>query len=297
MAEGKSSISIVIISFNVERLLKECIESVYCETTETPFDIWVIDNHSRDNSVQMLKDNFPNIHLIENDRNLGFPKANNQAIVKSTSDYILLLNPDTIVQDGAIDKMVRFMDEHPDVGVSGCRVLNEDGSLQLACRRSIPTPKVAFYRLTGLSRLFPHSKTMARYNLTYLDPNTPHEVDAVSGAFLVIRKKVVDAIGVLDENFFIYGEDMDWCIRAKKAGWKVMYYPHARIVHYKGVGCKTNHRKTTYEFYRAMYLFHRKHFAKDCSPLTNLAIYIGIVLTAALAWRRWLFSAKPNAGK
>ncbi len=297
MTQSASSISIVIISFNVEKLLKECIESVHRETKEAPFDIWVIDNHSRDNSVQMLKDNFPDIHLIENDRNLGFPKANNQAVVQCTSDYILLLNPDTIIQDGAIDKMVRFMDENPDVGVSGCRVLNPDGSLQLACRRSIPTPKVAFYRLTGLSRLFPNSQTMARYNLTYLDPNTPHEVDAVSGAFLVIRKKAVDEIGVLDEDFFIYGEDMDWCIRAKKAGWKVMYYPHASILHYKGVGCKTNNRKTTYEFYRAMYLFHRKHFAKDCSPLTNLAIYIGIVLTAALAWRRWFSWTRPAANK
>lgn len=297
MTKSPSSISIVIISFNVEKLLKECIESVYRETKEAAFDIRVIDNNSRDNSVQMLKSNFPEIHLIENDRNLGFPKANNQAVVQCTSDYILLLNPDTIIQDGAIDKMVRFMDENPDVGVSGCRVLNPDGSLQLACRRSIPTPKVAFYRLTGLSRLFPNSKTMARYNLTYLDPNTPHEVDAVSGAFLVIRKKTVDAIGVLDENFFIYGEDMDWCIRAKRAGWKVMYYPHASILHYKGVGCKTNNRKTTYEFYRAMYLFHKKHFAKDCSPLTNFAIYIGIVLTASLAWRRWFTWTKPASGK
>jgi len=297
MTKGKSSISIVIVSFNVERLLKECIESIYRETTESTFDIWVVDNHSRDSSVQMLKNHFPQVHLIENDRNVGFPKANNQAIVQNTSDYILLLNPDTIVQDRAIDKMVRFMDEYPDTGVSGCRVLNEDGSLQLACRRSVPTPKVAFYRFTGLSRLFPNSKTMARYNLTYLDPNAPHEVDAVSGAFLVIRKKVVDAIGMLDENFFIYGEDMDWCIRAKKAGWKVMYYPYAQIVHYKGVGCKTNNLKTTYEFYRAMVLFHRKHFAQECSALTNLVIYIGIVLTALLAWRRWLFSAKPSPNK
>lgn len=297
MTKGKSSISIVIVSFNVERLLKECIESIYRETTESTFDIWVVDNHSHDSSVQMLKNHFPQVHLIENDRNVGFPKANNQAIVQNTSDYILLLNPDTIIQDRAIDKMVRFMDEYPDTGISGCRVLNEDGSLQLACRRSVPTPKVAFYRLTGLSRLFPNSKTMARYNLTYLDPNAPHEVDAVSGAFLVIRKKVVDAIGMLDENFFIYGEDMDWCIRAKKAGWKVMYYPHAQIVHYKGVGCKTNNLKTTYEFYRAMVLFHRKHFAQECSALTNLVIYIGIVLTALLAWRRWLFSAKPSPNK
>jgi len=291
----KSSISIVIVSFNVEKLLKECIESIYAETRDAAFDIWVVDNNSRDNSVQMVRDNFPEVHVIDNDENVGFPKANNQAVVQSQSDYVLLLNPDTIIQDRAIDKMVAFMDSDPKVGVSGCRVLNEDGSLQLACRRSIPTPKVAFYRLSGLSRLFPNSKTMAKYNLTYLDPNEPNEVDAVSGAFLLIRKDVVDAIGVLDENFFIYGEDMDWCIRAKHAGWKVMYYPDARILHYKGIGCSTNSRKTSYEFYRAMYLFHKKHFAKDCSAITNGLIYTGIFLKALCSWRRFFTSAKAGS--
>lgn len=292
---NSSTISVIIVSFNVEKLLQECLESIYRETQAGSFDIWVVDNNSRDNSVAMVREHFPEVHLIENEGNVGFPKANNQAVVRSTSDYILLLNPDTIVRDRAIDKMVAFMDARPDVGVSGCRVLNEDGTLQPACRRSVPTPKVAFYHLSGLSRLFPNSKTMARYNLTYLDPNQPHEVDAVSGAFLVIRKDVVDKIGVLDETFFIYGEDMDWCIRAKRAGWKVMYYPDAEILHYKGVGCSTNSRKTSYEFYRAMYLFHRKHFAKNHSPVTNLLIYFGIVLRALLSWRRFFESAKTGS--
>jgi GT2 family glycosyltransferase len=281
-----AAIAIVIISFNVEKLLKECIESLYRETKDAPFEIWVIDNHSRDDSVRMLKEHFPNVHLIENDDNVGFTRANNQAIRQCRSDYVLLLNPDTLIQDGAIDRMVHFMDEHPEVGVSGCRVLNEDGSLQLACRRSVPSPSVAFFRLTGLSRLFPRSQRMARYNLTYLDPMQTHEVDAVSGAFLLIRRRVIDQIGLLDEDFWIYGEDIDWCIRAKKAGWKVMYYPEAHILHYKGVGCSTNNRKTSYEFYRAMYLFHRKHFAKDCSPVVNGLIYAGIFAKAALS-SRW----------
>ncbi len=294
--ENKSSLAVVIISFNVRKLLKECLESVYRETKRTRLDVWVIDNHSRDDSVQMLKESFPQVHLIENEENLGFTRANNQAIAKCQSDLILLLNPDTLIQDGALDKMVQFMEEHPDVGVSGCRVLNEDGSLQLACRRSVPSPAVAFYRLSGLSRLFPNSKAMARYNLTYLDPDKPHEVDAVSGAFLLIRKQVVDQIGMLDEDFWIFGEDIDWCIRAKKTGWKVMYYPDARIVHYKGIGCGTNSRKTSYEFYRAMYLFHKKHFAGDCSPITNGLIYTGIFAKALLSWRRFLPSkARPDS--
>jgi GT2 family glycosyltransferase len=290
-----SALSIIIISFNVEKLLKECLESIYKETKNAPLDIWVIDNASGDRSVPMLKENFPQVRLIENAENLGFTRANNQAIRQCRSDYVLLLNPDTVILDGALDKMVRFMDENPEVGVSGCRLVNEDGSLQLACRRSLPSPAVAFYRLTGLSRLFPRSKVMARYNLTYLDPDQPNEVDAVSGAFLLIRKQVIDRIGLLDENFWIYGEDIDWCIRAQRAGWKVMYYPDARVLHYKGIGCSTNNRKTRYEFYRAMYLFHKKHFAQDHSPLTNGLIYTGIFCKALCSWRSFLFPAKAGS--
>ena len=295
--KSNSTLAIVIISFNVEKLLKECLESIYRETKETRFEIWVIDNHSRDTSVQMLKRDFPQIHIIENTDNVGFTRANNQAVRQCRTDYVLLLNPDTLIQDGALDKMVAFMDEHPEVGVAGCRVENEDGSLQLACRRSIPSPSVAFFRLTGLSRLFPHSKRMAKYNLTYLDPTKSHEVDAVSGAFLLIRRQTIDQIGLLDETFWIYGEDIDWCIRAKKAGWKVMYYPDAHILHYKGVGCSTNSRKTSYEFYRAMYLFHRKHFAKDHSPVVNVLVYMGIFLKAVLSLKWLLPSAKARADR
>ena len=294
---SNSTIAIIIISFNVEKLLKECIESIYRETESARFEIWVIDNNSRDNSVQMLKQSFPDIHLIENDENVGFTRANNQAVRQCRSDYVLLLNPDTLIQDGAIDRMAQFMDANPDVGVSGCRVLNEDGSLQLACRRSIPSPSVAFFRLTGLSRLFPKSKVMAKYNLTYLDPMQTHEVDAVSGAFLLIRRRAIEQIGLLDETFWIYGEDIDWCIRAKRAGWKVMYHPDAHILHYKGIGCSTNNRKTSYEFYRAMYLFHKKHFARDCSPITNLLIYAGIFAKAVFSTRWFLPSAKVRPGR
>jgi GT2 family glycosyltransferase len=294
--ENRSTLAIVIISFNVRKLLQECLESIYRQTRRTRFEIWVIDNHSRDDSVPMLKESFPDVHLIENRENVGFTRANNQAIARCRSDLILLLNPDTIILDGALDKMVQFMDEHPEVGVSGCRVQNEDGSLQLACRRSLPTPRVAFYRLTGLSRLFPRSQVMARYNLTYVDPDRPHEVDAVSGAFLLIRQQVVDRIGLLDEEFWIFGEDIDWCRRAQKAGWKVMYNSGARILHYKGIGCSTNRRKTSFEFYRAMYLFHRKHFADDCSQALNFLIYAGIACKATLALRRFLPPARFTDG-
>jgi len=265
------------------------------ETKQIPFDVWVVDNHSEDTTVPMVRQNFPHVNLIENKENVGFAKANNQAIKKCTGDYILLLNPDTIVLQNAVEKIVNFMGENPTVGICGCKVLNEDRTLQLACRRSIPTPKVAFFRFIGLSKLFPKNRLFAKYNLTYINSNEPHEVDAVSGSFLMIRREVVDNIGKLDERFFIYGEELDWCLRAKKAGWKVMYYPNAEIIHYKGECSKSNSRKATFEFYRSMYLFHKKHFAENYNPIINIIIYAGIFLKAVSSWRSFLFSAKVGS--
>jgi GT2 family glycosyltransferase len=288
------ALSIVIVNYNTGSLLKDCLQSIYAGANGTPFDIWVVDNHSRDRSVPMVRSLFPRVRVIENPANVGFSRANNLVVSQSRSDYILLLNPDTLILDDAIERMVRFMDAHPQAGIAGCKVLNGDGTLQLACRRSIPTPGVAFYRLTGLSRLFPNSRRMARYNMTYQSPEQTHEVDAVSGAFLMIRRQVVEQIGLLDERFFMYGEELDWCLRAKRAGWAVMYNPDAQIVHYKGESTKYNSRKAAVEFYRAMYLFHRKHFARDYSPVTNSLIYAGIVCRALLAWRRLLFPVRVH---
>ena len=288
-------LSIVIVNYNTEELLGGCLESVYAGANGTPFDIWVVDNNSRDDSVRMVKSRFPKVRLIENSANLGFSRANNEAIAQSKSDYILLLNPDTLIVEDAIERMVKFMDAHPKVGIAGCKVLNTDRTLQLACRRSIPTPKVAFYRLTGLSKLFPKNRAVARYNLTYFSPDETHEVDAVSGAFLMIRRQAIEDIGLLDERFFMYGEELDWCLRAKRAGWGVMYHPEAEIIHYKGESTKTNSRKAALEFYRAMYLFHKKHFAKDYSAPMNLLFYVGIFLVAFSSWRCFLFSSKVGS--
>jgi len=289
------TLSIVIVNFNAEKLLQKCISSVYAETKRVPFDIWVIDNNSKDTSVLMVRQNFPQVNLIENKENVGFARANNQAITKCSGNYILLLNPDTLILKNAIEKTIEFMDGNPEVGICGCKVLNEDGTLQLACHRSIPTPGVAFFRLTGLSKLFPNSKITAKYNLTHLDPDSPHQVDAVSGAFLMIRKEVVNGIGLLDERFFMYGEELDWCLRAKKAGWAIMYYPDANIVHYKGECSKFNHRKAAFEFYRSMYLFHKKHFAENYNPFINAVIYAGIFLKALASLRSFLYPAKVGS--
>lgn len=288
-------LSIIIVNYNAKKLLKACIESIHKETCNVLCDIWVVDNNSQDSSAAMVEKNFPEVKLIQSNENLGFAKANNMAMSRIESDCVLLLNPDTIICDNAIEKVIEFIDKKPEVGIVGCRVLNEDGTLQLACRRTIPTPGVAFFRLTGLSKLFPNSKIMAKYNLTYLDPSQSHEVDAVSGAFLMIRTKVIEEIGLLDEQFFMYGEELDWCFRAKKAGWKVMYYPHAEIIHYKGGCSKSNSRKAAFEFYRSMYLFHKKYFAENYNPIINFIIYAGITLKAFTSWRSFLFSVKVGS--
>ena len=289
------TLSILIVNYNAKSLLRRCLASIYQGTRESLFDVCVADNNSRDGSVEMVRSEFPQVRVVENETNLGFSKANNALIAQTQADYVLLLNPDTLVIGDAIERVMNYMEANPKVGICGCRVLNSDRTLQLACRRSIPTPQVAFYRLTGLSKLFPNSKTMARYNLTYEDPEKTHEVDAVSGAFLMIRRKVIDDIGLLDEQFFMYGEELDWCLRTKRAGWSVVYYPEAKIIHHKGESTKYNSRKAAFEFYRAMYLFHKKHFAKDCSIVTNALIYLGIFLKALLSWRRFFTSAKAGS--
>ena len=288
------TLSIVIVNYNTKTLLRRCLASVYAGANGTPFDILVADNNSHDGSVAMIQSEFPQVKVTKNEANVGFSRANNTLIAQSDADYVLLLNPDTLVVDDAIERVAKYMEAHHEVGICGCRVLNTDRTLQLACRRSIPTPKVAFYRLTGLSMLFPNSKTMARYNMTYEDPEKTHQVDAVSGAFLMIRRQAIEDIGLLDERFFMYGEELDWCLRAKRAGWSVVYYPEAEIIHHQGESTKYNSRKAAFEFYRAMYLFHKKHFAKNYSPVTNLLVYTGIVCKAMLSWRKFIASAKTG---
>ncbi len=293
----KPRVSIVIVNFNVRHFLHNCLKSIYAETGNMAFEVIVVDNNSCDESVSMVKQYFPQVFLIENMENVGFARANNQAFSSCAGEYVLLLNPDTVILDNAIEKTVRFMDENFMAGIAGCRVLNKDGSMELACRRTIPTPSVAFFRMIGLSRLFPKSRLMAKYNLTYLDADQSHEVDSVSGAFLMIRRSVMDEIGGLDEIFFMYGEELDWCLRVKKSGWKVMYYSGAKITHYKGECSRFNSRKATFEFHRSMHLFHKKHFAEHYSFLINSVIYMAIYSKMLISCGRSVFSTKVGSRK
>jgi GT2 family glycosyltransferase len=248
-------------------------------------ETFLVDNGSTDGSPEMTRQQFPQVRVIENGANLGFAQANNRALVQAQGRYILLLNPDAIVQPGAIATVLSYMETHPDVGIVGPRVLLPDGRLDKPCRRSFKTPAIYFYRTIGLSALFPRSPRFNRYYMGHLPEDQTTQVDAVIGAFLMIRRACMDQIGLLDERFFIYCEDEDWCFRAHKAGWKVVYLPQAVVTHFKGSSTGQQPLRMVYQWHRSIFLFHRKNMAAGHSPLVNGLVYLGmgIRLVAALA--------------
>ena len=222
------NLSIIIVSYNNKKLLKQTLDSIYDTIQKINYEIIIVDNNSMDGSIDLVKQNYRQIIIIENKKNLGFSCANNIGINQAKGRYMLLLNSDTVVTDNCFEKCIKYMDEHPDIGALGCKVVLSDGKLDPACKRSFPTPEVSFYRMTGLSWLFPKSKRFGRYNLTYLDEDAIHEVDSLVGAFMMVRREGIEQVGLLDEDFFMYGEDIDWCYRIKQAGWKIVYYPRRR---------------------------------------------------------------------
>ncbi len=253
-------VSVVIVNYNVREFLRQSLLSLRKALAELSAEIFVVDNASTDSSVEMMRREFPEVKLIANRENLGFAAANNQALRQARGRLVVLLNPDTIVQEDTFVAIRDFMDRHPDTGMVGCKVLNPDGTLQLACRRSFPTPWVAFTRLSGLSRLFPNSRWFGRYNLTYLPEDETAEVEAISGSFMAVRREALAKVGMLDEAFFLYGEDLDWCFRMRQSGWKIHYFPGTQIVHFKGESAKQSGLDNLRLFYQAMGLFVRKHF-------------------------------------
>ncbi|WKA47178.1 glycosyltransferase family 2 protein [Geobacillus zalihae] len=269
-------ISIIIVNYNTPKLTVEAIESILKSKTKYSYEIIVVDNHSSDDSVRILKGKFPNIVVIENKQNVGFSKANNQAIKLSKGRYILLLNSDTIVREDTIEKMIEFMDKNKKVGASGCKVILPNGELDWACHRGFPTPEASFYYLVGLARLFPRSRRFNQYHLGYMNLNEPHPIDCLVGAFMMVRREVIEQVGLLDEEFFMYGEDIDWCYRIKQAGWEIYYCPFTSIIHYKGASSKKKPFKIVYEFHRAMFLFHKKHYARKYPFIVNYFVYMGI---------------------
>ena len=271
-------LSVIIVNYNVEYFLEQCLNSVYKALEKTEGEVWVVDNNSIDGSCAMVKAKFPQVHLIENKINTGFSKANNQAIALSKGEYVLLLNPDTVVEEDTFSKTVAFMDVHSDAGGLGVKMIDGKGHFLPESKRGLPTPSVAFYKIFGLSALFPRSRKFSKYHLGYLDKDKTHEIEILSGAFMMMRKSVLDKIGYLDEAFFMYGEDIDMSYRIILAGSKNYYFPETRIIHYKGESTKKSSVNYVFVFYNAMIIFAKKHFseknAKTFSFLINLAIYL-----------------------
>lgn len=250
-------------------------------------EVWVVDNNSVDGSVEMVTEKFPSVKLIANKENLGFSKANNQAIRQSNAEYMLLLNPDTVLQDDTLNKCLQFMDSHSDAGGLGVRMIDGKGKFLPESKRGLPTPEVAFYKMTGLSALFPKSRKFGRYHLKYLPENENHEVDVLSGAFMLMRSNVLAKTGLLDEDFFMYGEDIDLSYRITLAGYKNYYFSGTTIIHYKGESTKKRSANYVKVFYNAMVLFARKHYSLKAAGWFNFFIQFAIYLRAfaALLWR------------
>ncbi|MDD6209156.1 MAG: glycosyltransferase family 2 protein [Bacteroidales bacterium] len=275
-------LSIIIVNYNVKFLLQQCLFSVQAATKTLSHEIFVVDNCSSDGSVDYLRPLFPDVIFIENKNNPGFSKANNQAIALARGKYVLLLNPDTVVGENVLDNICRFMDNHPDVGGVGVKMIDGSGRFLPESKRSFPSPWNSFCKMFGLSFFFPNSSVFAKYQLKYLSADQSHKVEVLSGAFMLLRHTVLEKIGVLDERFFMYGEDIDLSYRIILGGY-VNYYLPERIIHYKGESTHTNDIAYVKTFYHAMLLFYRKYYPRSgfiVSSIIRFAIYLRGSLTA-----------------
>ena len=284
-------LAIVIVNYNTKDLLRACLRSVYASEGDFSYHVTVVDNASQDGSIDMVREAFPQARAIAAPVNGGFAYANNIGLraygfgqgkpLETLPRYALLLNPDTEVPPTALAEMLALMDARPELGAAGPRLILPDGSLDKACRRAFPSPMSFVYRGLGLSKLFPAHPRFGQYNLTYLPEDEETEVDSVVGAFMMVRREALEAVGLLDESFFMYGEDLDWAFRIKQAGWKIWYYPKVIVYHHKGAASKGN-VKARRAFYEAMAVFVRKHYKQQTNPLLYGAILAGIAVKGGL---------------
>jgi O-antigen biosynthesis protein len=268
-------ISIVIVNYNVRDHIDACLASIYKSNNEKyKIEIYVVDNNSIDGSSNFIRGKYPEVKLIDNNKNLGFSKANNLALKKVTGNYVLILNPDTILEEGTFEKLIKFCEENKESGAVSSKLIQANGKLDMACKRSFPSFSVALPKILGLSRLFPKSKLFGKYNLTYLDENETHEVDAVCGAFMFIPKPVLDKSGIFDEDYFMYGEDLDLCYRIKQKGYKIYYYPEVKTIHLKGESTRKSGIAYVNNFYGAMNIFVKKNLGGSFA--LGLILRIGV---------------------
>jgi hypothetical protein len=282
-------LSVVIVNYQTFELTKNTINSILDYSHPFSLEIFVVDNASGDDSLARLKDYFKDkVKFIASEENNGFAAGNNQALRQATGKYQLLLNSDTIVWENTLEDIYNYMEGHADVGACGCRVLLENGELDMACKRSFPNVKNSFFRLFHI----PTSSKDDNYNLTDLPDDEVYEIDCLTGAFMFMRKEALDNVGLLDETFFMYGEDIDLCYRLKESGWKIVYYGKSKITHLKGASSKKQKSKLIYEFYHAMYIYYKKHHAGESFFLVNWIVYFGIALLCILKLFLNLFKKK-----
>lgn len=275
-------LSVVIVNYKVKHFLEQCLLSVERAAEGLAVEVIVVDNASCDGSVEYISKRFPNVTLIASKENLGFARANNLAIKRSCGEYVLLLNPDTIVPEICFSEYIRFMDSHPDAGGCGAYMLHSDGTFALESRRGLPTPFVAFCKMSGLTSLLPRSRTFGRYYMRYLDENEVNRIEVMSGAFMFLRRSALDKAGLLDEDFFMYGEDIDLSCRILKSGYNNYFLPLC-MLHYKGESTVKSSYRYVHTFYQAMQLFFNKHYS-HYSLLLSLPITFAIWVRAMLAY-------------
>ncbi len=280
--DNKIDISIVIVNYNVKDFLFQCLRSIEKSITKRNYEIIVVDNNSTDNSIDFLELKFQNVTFIRLENNIGFGKANNIGFEKAIGKYLLVLNPDTILSEDTLEKMFVFMEQNPDIGISGCKVLNQDGTFQLACRRGFPSPWASFTKLFGLQKFFPNSSYFAQYNQTFKSIDESYEIDAVIGAFMFCQTDLIKRNGGFDPEYFMYGEDIDLCFKIKEAGFKVYYFHETTIIHFKGESTKRSNINELKHFYDAMDIYAKKHYSNFI--LFFIFIKIGIVLRGFFAF-------------
>ncbi len=276
-------LSIVVVNYNVKHFLEQCLTSVQKALVHLDGEVIVVDNNSVDHSVDMLTHKFPWVKIISNKVNTGFSVANNQAIRQAKGEYILLLNPDTLVEEDTFEKCIEFMDSHPDAGGLGVKMIDGKGKFLPESKRCLPKPMVAFYKIFGLASLFPNSKTFGAYHLGYLNKDETHEVDVLCGAFMMLKKETLNQIGLLDETFFMYGEDIDLSYRISLGGYKNYYFSGTRIIHYKGESTKKGSLNYVFIFYKAMIIFAKKHFSNNNAKIFSLLINFAIYFRASIS--------------
>jgi len=289
--QATATLSIIIVSFKCRSELEACLASLEAERPTIQLEVIVVDNASHDGTVESVAQRFPWVQLFVNEENEGFARAANRAMRLAEGKLFLLLNPDTLVPPGALSNAADALTERPEVGMLGCKVVGTDGSFDHACKRGFPTVASALYHAVGLTRLMPTSARFAHYTAGHLAPDEAGLVDAVAGAFMLVRREAVDAVGPMDEQFWMYGEDLDWCRRFWKEGWQVLYWPTVQITHVRGAsGGGRRSLRVNRAFYESLWLFYQKYHAPQRTPLVSSLVFAGI-------WTRFVVSVAWGAAK